>query len=188
MLKSGAWILIAVLALCLCLTRAAEAGYKIEIDKSVNRLTLYKDDSVVKVFPVATGKKPSLTPEGKFSIAVKIVNPYYGKLKIPGGSPRNPLGYRWLGLSLGGGGQYGIHGTNNPSSIGKYASGGCIRMHNKDVSWLFDKVPVGTPVEIHSSIKNKKITPRGKTLALRIDPGLPEGIQAALRNGMIIPP
>ena len=188
MLKSGARILVAVLALCLCLTRAAEAGYKIEIDKSVNRLTLYKDNSVVKVFPVATGKKPSLTPEGKFSIAVKIVNPYYGKLKIPGGSPRNPLGYRWLGLSLGGGSQYGIHGTNNPSSIGKYASAGCIRMQNKDVNWLFDTVPVGTPVEIHSSKKMKNITPQEKAPVFHIDPGLPEDIKTALRNGMIIPP
>lgn len=187
MLKSGARILIVALALCLCLARTAEAGYKIEIDKSVNQLTLYKDHRVVKVFPVATGKKPSLTPEGDFSIAVKTVNPYYGKLKIPGGSPRNPLGYRWLGLNLGGGGEYGIHGTNNPSSIGKYTSAGCIRMNNEDVRWLFDTVPVGTPVKINSSIKMKKNIPRAKPPAFRIDPGLPEDIKTALRSGMIVP-
>jgi lipoprotein-anchoring transpeptidase ErfK/SrfK len=178
MLKYCTRMLLVVLILCLYLGQSAEAGYKIEIDKSVNQLTLYKDDTIVNVFPVATGKEPSLTPEGIFSITVKIVNPYYGKLKIPGGSPKNPLGYRWLGLNLGGGGEYGIHGTNNPSSIGKYASAGCIRMNNEDVSWLFDTIPVGTPVEIYNT----------SLPAFRIDPGLPEYIKSAIKNGMVIPP
>ncbi len=171
-----------------CYAPGAVAGYKIVIDKSTNQLTLYNNENEVKTFPVATGKEPSLTPEGQFSIACKIVNPYYGKLNIPGGSPKNPLGIRWLGLNLGGGGQYGIHGTNNPSSIGKYASAGCIRMNNKDVAWLFDTVPVGTPVEIYRSGKKKNIVEKQKAPEFKIDPGLPEDIKTALRQGMIIPP
>ena len=62
---------------------------------------------------------------------------------IPGGSPRNPMGARALTLS---GDQYAIHGTNRPGSIGTAASFGCIRMLNRDIVDLYDRVPVGTPV------------------------------------------
>lgn len=60
------------------------------------------------------------------------------------------MGVRWLGLDALGtsGGTYGIHGTNNPKSIGKYVSAGCIRMHNKDVIWLYQNTSINTPVEI----------------------------------------
>ena len=129
---------------CTC----ALADYSILINKGTNRLTLYDNKQAVKTFPVATGKNPRLTPEGTFTIVNKLVNPYYAKKSIPGGSPRNPLGPRWLGLSFGGGGEYGIHGNNDPSSIGKYISAGCIRLKNEDIIWLFDRVPVGTPVKI----------------------------------------
>src|SRR4051812_154590 len=62
---------------------------------------------------------------------------------IPGGSPKNPMGAAALTLS---GGQYAIHGTNNPGSIGGYVSYGCIRMYNQDITDLYDRVGVGTPV------------------------------------------
>lgn len=64
---------------------------------------------------------------------------------IPGGSPRNPMGARALTLDRD---EYAIHGTNNPNSIGKYASYGCIRMHNQDIVDLFSRVTVGTPVMV----------------------------------------
>ena len=64
---------------------------------------------------------------------------------IPGGSPRNPMGPRAMTLS---GGEYAIHGTNRPESIGKYASYGCIRMYNEDIAHLFQRVSVGTPVVV----------------------------------------
>ena len=63
---------------------------------------------------------------------------------IPGGSPRNPMGPRALTLS--GGEQYAIHGTNRPYSIGTFATYGCIRMFNEDIIDLFDRVNVGTEV------------------------------------------
>ena len=62
---------------------------------------------------------------------------------IPGGSPANPMGAAALTLV---GDRYAIHGTNRPSSIGTFASAGCVRMLNADVLDLFDRVSVGTPV------------------------------------------
>ncbi|WP_316568240.1 L,D-transpeptidase family protein [Neobacillus sp. YIM B06451] len=131
----------------------AAGGDFIIINKSTNLLAYYKNSTLVKIFSVGTGREPSLTPEGKFKVVNKIVNRPYYKEKIPGGSPKNPLGKRWLGLNANGtwGTTYAIHGNNNPSSIGKYVSGGCIRMHNEEVQWLFDQVAVNTPVIITAS-------------------------------------
>jgi lipoprotein-anchoring transpeptidase ErfK/SrfK len=127
----------------------------IKIDKSTNKLYFYEKGKLVKSFPVATGKKPSYTPEGLFTIHEKIKNRPYYKEKIKGGDPKNPLGDRWLGLKVTRNGKtsyaYGIHGNNNEKSIGKYVSAGCIRMHNKDVRWLYDQIKTPTPVYIFSS-------------------------------------
>ena len=67
-----------------------------------------------------------------------------GRIVPPGKS--NPLGPRWLGLSKKG---YGIHGTNNPASIGRSASHGCIRLRNRDIQELFEMVSVGDAVELY---------------------------------------
>jgi len=64
---------------------------------------------------------------------------------IPGGSPRNPMGVAAMTLS---GGEYAIHGTNAPSSIGGFVSYGCIRMYNADISDLYGRVSVGTSVVV----------------------------------------
>jgi lipoprotein-anchoring transpeptidase ErfK/SrfK len=66
-------------------------------------------------------------------------------LVIPGGSPKNPMGAAALTLSVG---QYAIHGTNAPGSIGGFVSYGCIRMYNQDIVDLYDRVPVGTTVVV----------------------------------------
>jgi lipoprotein-anchoring transpeptidase ErfK/SrfK len=126
----------------------------IMISKKTNKLSFYEEGKLVKSFPVATGKKPSYTPEGLFTIHEKIKNRPYYKEKIKGGDPNNPLGDRWLGLKVTRNGKtsyaYGIHGNNNEKSIGKYVSAGCIRMHNKDVRWLYDRIKTSTPVYIVS--------------------------------------
>jgi lipoprotein-anchoring transpeptidase ErfK/SrfK len=83
----------------------------------------------------SVGKPSTPTPKGTFKIVERAIN--------PGG----PFGARWLGLSAPGG-DYGIHGTNNPSSIGKAVSNGCVRMYNKDVIELAKIVPIGTVVKI----------------------------------------
>jgi lipoprotein-anchoring transpeptidase ErfK/SrfK len=64
---------------------------------------------------------------------------------IPGGAPNNPMGVAALMLS---GEQYAIHGTNRPGSIGGFVSYGCIRMYNRDISDLYDRVSVGTTVVV----------------------------------------
>ncbi|MCL5779348.1 MAG: L,D-transpeptidase family protein [Firmicutes bacterium] len=125
----------------------AQESKMIIINKKTNQLGFYQDGVLQRVFPVATGRQRSFTPEGRFRIINKIVNPYYYKKNIPGGSPYNPLGPRWLGLSAPGG-PYGIHGNSNVHSIGTYASDGCIRLYNKDILWLYEQVPIGTPVMI----------------------------------------
>lgn len=126
------------------------------VNKESNQLAYVDDGKVQRTFPVATGKTTTLTPEGLFNVTVKAKNPYYRKKNIPGGDPRNPLGSRWIGFDAKGtdGRIYGIHGTNQPSSIGKYISNGCIRMHNKHVEYLFDQVPVGTKVLVVKTNKS----------------------------------
>jgi len=64
---------------------------------------------------------------------------------IPGGSARNPMGAAALTMR---GGEYAIHGTNNPASIGGFVSYGCIRMYNRDIRELYDMVQVGAPVVV----------------------------------------
>ena len=64
---------------------------------------------------------------------------------ILGGSPQNPMGAAALTLS---GGEYAIHGTNRPESIGGFVSYGCIRMHNEDITDLFNRVGYNTPVVV----------------------------------------
>ncbi|MBW3113446.1 MULTISPECIES: L,D-transpeptidase [Bacillaceae] len=125
------------------------------VNKENNQLAFISDGEIQGTFPVATGKNTELTPEGLFNVTVKAKNPYYRKKNIPGGDPRNPLGSRWIGFDAEGtdGRIYGIHGTNQPSSIGKYISNGCIRMHNNNVEYLFDKVPIGTRVLV---VKTKR--------------------------------
>jgi len=133
----------------------AETG--IIINKGTNQLAFFKDGFLLDVFPVASGRLPHYTPEGKCQVIVKSVYPSWrdpeGGPLIPGGIPENPLGPRWLGLNaLGtGGSNYGIHGNNNPYSIGTYASSGCVRMHNGDILWLYEHTPVGSTVEIINS-------------------------------------
>lgn len=108
------------------------------------QLALVEDGVPVAVYPIAVGAPETPTPEGAFRIANRIVRPTYyrpGVVIRPG--PANPLGSRWLGLDLRG---YGIHGTNDPGSIGQAASAGCIRMHNRDVEELFERVRPGDRV------------------------------------------
>ncbi len=109
-------------------------------------LAVIEAGQVVKVYPVAVGAVVSTSPTGEFKIVNRVTNPGYyhaGKVIPPGKS--NPLGNRWMGLSKKG---YGIHGTNEPRSIGKAASHGCIRMAKADLEQLFNWARVGDAVEI----------------------------------------
>jgi lipoprotein-anchoring transpeptidase ErfK/SrfK len=111
-------------------------------------LSLIENGEVVRVFPVAVGAPHTPTPVGTFTIANRIPNPTYyrpGKVIAPG--PANPLGTRWMGLDIKG---YGIHGTDEPQSIGYARSHGCIRLRNDDVEQLFELVRAGDIVELRN--------------------------------------
>ncbi|WP_409305527.1 triple tyrosine motif-containing protein [Peribacillus sp. SCS-155] len=135
---------------------AENASQLIIVNKATNKLAYMNGGKLVKTFKVATGRQRSYTPEGKFMIVRKIINRPYYHGNIPGGDPRNPLGNRWLGLNARGtyGTTYAIHGNNNPSSIGTYASSGCIRMYDNEVEWLYSQVRLYTPVIITYSSKS----------------------------------
>ncbi len=111
------------------------------------RLAFIKDGKVVKNYRVAVGAPDSPTPTGEFRIVQRLTDPaYYAPgVVIPAG-PENPLGPRWIGLNLK---SFGIHGTNQPRSIGYNTSHGCIRMRNRDVKELFERVRAGDVVELH---------------------------------------
>lgn len=156
-------IFIFILFLCLSPSSsfALEDEVHIEINKTTNQLSIFLNDISVYTFPIGTGKDKHLTPEGEFIIITRVKEPWYLPKNIAGGNPRNPLGTRWLGLSIPGtsGYKYGIHGTNNPASIGHNVSQGCIRMHNKDIEWLYRNIPLGTRVVIKSSLSKNKSAP-----------------------------
>lgn len=123
------------------------------VNKSNNELAFIQDNKVQTVVSVGTGKKQELTPEGLFTIVVKAKNPYFRRNDIPGGDPKNPLGSRWIGFDAMGtdGRIYGIHGTNQPASIGKYVSQGCIRTQNEVITSLFPLIPLGTKILVTTS-------------------------------------
>jgi len=129
-------------------THQANEEHKRQIIISIadRRLALLEDGKMVKTYPIAVGTQSTPSPDGEFTIINHAVDPVYrhkGKEVQPGKG--NPLGNRWMGLSLKG---YGIHGTNVPKSIGKAASHGCFRMARLDVEDLYTRVKVGDPVVI----------------------------------------
>jgi lipoprotein-anchoring transpeptidase ErfK/SrfK len=126
--------------------KQGQSGRRIVVSIPDHKLAVLESGRVVKVFATAVGAPHSPSPTGSFTIVQRIPDPtWYTKGRIVPPGKGNPLGTRWLGLSVKG---YGIHGTNNPSSIGHAASHGCIRMRNRDVEELFDMVEVGDPVEL----------------------------------------
>ncbi|ADU31911.1 L,D-transpeptidase family protein [Evansella cellulosilytica] len=156
-MKKG-FILLSVISLVLSFffspsVSAISNNQFIIINKASNELAFFEDSKLQKVFSVGTGRENSMTPEGTFKIVNKIKNrPYYSG-NIAGGDPQNPLGDRWLGINARGtwGTTYAIHGNNDASSIGGYVSAGCVRMHNSEVHWLYDRVKINTPVIITNS-------------------------------------
>jgi lipoprotein-anchoring transpeptidase ErfK/SrfK len=112
------------------------------------KLALIKNGQLVKIYRVAVGKPSTPSPTGEFKIVNRVTNPtYYHKGQVIPAGKSNPVGTRWMGLSAK---SYGIHGTNQPSSIGKAASTGCIRMSQRDLEELFTLVEVGDAVEIRA--------------------------------------
>jgi lipoprotein-anchoring transpeptidase ErfK/SrfK len=124
----------------------ARAARQVLVSIPDRKLAVLEGGKVLRTFPVAVGATVSPSPSGEFKIVNRIANPtyYHPGVVIPAGAG-NPIGTRWLGLNRKG---YGIHGTNEPGSIGKAASHGCIRLRNRDMEQLFRTVSVGDTVLI----------------------------------------
>ena len=131
-------------------------GPVVVIRRESKRLLLYAGPRLVQAFGVATGSAQYPTPLGNFSIVDMQRNPWWrppdsdwakDAEPIPPG-PGNPLGTRWMGLSVP---AVGIHGTPDAASIGYSVSHGCIRMHIPNAEYLFTQVRIGTPVAIVSA-------------------------------------
>ena len=128
----------------------------IVVKTNERRLYLVLDQGQAVRYPVGVGKagkqwagvtkidgkyrQPAWAPPAD----VKRDNPSIPSV-IEGGPPANPMGVAAMTLA---GGEYAIHGTNRPSSIGGYVSYGCVRMYNEDITDLYSRVPVGTPVVV----------------------------------------
>ena len=135
----------------------ALAGYEpgtIVVKTSERRLFYVLENGQTISYPVAVGKAGK-TWTGVTHIDGKFLKPAWRAPEeirrdkpnlpdvIPGGTPENPMGVAALTLNPG---EYAIHGTNAPNSIGRYASYGCIRMHNTDIMDLYQRVDVGARV------------------------------------------
>ena len=119
---------------------------RIVVSLQDHKLALVEGNKVLRLYDAAVGKPSTPSPQGEYRVISRMTHPtWYGPHQIVPPGKSNPLGTRWLGLSVRG---FGIHGTSAPQSIGKSASHGCIRLRNRDVEELFELVPVGTPVEL----------------------------------------
>lgn len=192
-------LLIAMLLLALCLPAHSEEPWEIFIDVEAKTLTLFQGDVQVKQYTVATGAWDTPTPLGVFTITSRFSGRMCG------------FGTCFLGLNVPWG-NYGIHGTNRPESIGSNASHGCIRMRVKDAEELYALAPNGTRVviscgsygELGTSLRPLQSGDRSsmvravqcKLLALGYYHGWPDGIYgaateravAAARKALKLPP
>lgn len=166
MLRILTAITLTVLALLATYDRAAarevvafSGGYSagtIVVRTGERKLYLVLGNGAALRYPVGVGKNGRqwsghafvdgkyLRPDWSAPVEIRRDRPGLPEV-IPGGSPKNPMGAAALTLS---GGEYAIHGTNVPGSIGGFVSYGCIRMFNADVLDLFGRVRVGAPVVV----------------------------------------
>ncbi len=121
--------------------------HRVEVDVATRRLTVFAGDAVVLETAVAVGAPDAPTPTGTFAVIDRLQSP----------DPASPYGPFALGLSAhsdtisefaGGDGQIGIHGTDDPASIGQAVSHGCVRVPNDVVARLAELLPLGTPVTV----------------------------------------
>lgn len=136
--------------------QAAFAPGTIVVRTGERRLYLVLPGGKALRYPIAVGRK-GMQWQGRARIVAKFIKPAWAppppvkgaaprpSSVIPGGAPSNPMGAAAMVLT---GNDYGIHGTNEPGSIGRFVPHGCIRMYNADVLSLFKRVRVGTLVVV----------------------------------------
>src|ERR1044071_1421239 len=149
----GMWM--AAVAVAAAMTGHAEAAdtvneavvRRVVVSIPDRKLVVVENNAVVQVYAVAVGAPNTPSPTGTFTIVNRVANPtYYHPGRVIAAGPQNPLGTRWIGLNQKG---YGIHGTDQPASIGDAKSHGCIRLRNADVERLFERIRPGDVVELH---------------------------------------
>lgn len=118
---------------------ADQGIYSIDIYPLHHQLIVRAQGQKFKTYPIAVGNPSTPTPIGEYQIIYKGKN--WGA----------SFGPRWLGLNVPWG-NYGIHGTNKPNSIGQHLSHGCIRMRNSDIIELFEIIPLGTKITIYGHV------------------------------------
>ena len=138
---------------------ATSAPIGIKIDTKTNMLGVFQGEKLIAAYPVTIGSAQTASPIGEWKLRriAKMPTFRYDKEMLQHGKrsgnfhllppgPRNPVGVMWIALNKKG---IGIHGTNEPDSIGRAASHGCIRLANWDVVRLATKIKPGDNVSIH---------------------------------------
>jgi lipoprotein-anchoring transpeptidase ErfK/SrfK len=139
--------------------RGATANVVIKVDTKTNTLEVHAGEKLIAAYPVTVGSAHTASPIGEWKVRgiTKMPTFRYDKEMLKHGQrsgnfymlppgPRNPVGVMWIALNKKG---IGIHGTNDPGSIGHAASHGCIRLSNWDVVRLATKIKSGDSVSIH---------------------------------------
>ena len=125
----------------------ASHPFRIKVELGAHRITVWNENKVFLQEPVGVGRADAPTPGGEYFLTVLLRPP----------DPNGPYGHYAFGLSgysevyksfAGGPGALGLHGTNDPSGLGKDVSAGCIRMSNEGITKLAAVLPLGTPLEI----------------------------------------
>lgn len=137
--------------------KVIKGPFDVVINKKAFRLDVYLKDYYIKGYPIGLGRDNS-TPAGTFVAGAKLEKPDWTgvvdasgrRMRVLHGDPRNPLGNHWISLrplpkdgTQAKDTDYGIHGTNEPKTIGTQASRGCIRMRNEDAAEVFDLLVIG---------------------------------------------
>ena len=113
------------------------------------RVFVYQGQKIIASYPVAIGRPGWETPTGQFRVIQMVrepvwEHPFTGQLVLSG--KNNPLGARWIGFWTDGANFIGFHGTPQENLIGRAVSHGCVRMRDRDIKALFEKVKIGTSV------------------------------------------
>lgn len=126
--------------------RLSQTLYRLDVDRAHLQLTLWYGCRVAGRYPIGLGTRDTPTPVGTFYLIALVKPPTDGS--IYGAYAYGLSAYSDALTNWTGGGIIGLHGTNDPSSIGKRESHGCIRMLNPDIEHLTKILPLGTPIEI----------------------------------------
>lgn len=128
---------------------ALAKSVRLVVDLSDRRVYLYHNDRLQVSYPVAVGQEGWQTPIGSFRVLKMQKYPVWrhpitGAVLGPG--PDNPLGARWIGFWSDGRHAIGFHGTNQAELVGQPVSHGCLRMRDRDIQHLYDRLTLGTPI------------------------------------------